>query len=134
MLFLESVEFSTTAKGYIQILSSIKFNFSDGSSTEEWGQRNFSSFQKFIFQNNGFDVAEIGYEFDEFCILYICFFDSQRRVLVSCGQSTGKQLQFMTIRKDFKIVSAYGASSNYQYQKYVGMIGFDFWYHTRQET
>jgi hypothetical protein len=123
-LELERVEWSTVNNNYQpSALQSIKFFFSDGSSSPEWGQRDNSSLQSHHFAP-GTKIGSIGFDYGNFYVLQVTFMDEANKVLVRCGH-VGDDSKMKRVIMDSKIIHAYGASSIDN--KCVGMVGFTFY-------
>jgi hypothetical protein len=122
-LYLKKVEWSTVSNKFQPDgLQSIKFHFSDGTSSAEWGQKDQSTSQSFEFKD-GQKIASIGYDYGNFYVLQITFYDKDGKEIVKCG-NVGADTKVKKMKEEAKIIYAFGASSTDN--KCVGMVGFTF--------
>jgi len=68
-LWLKKVEWSTVSNKFQQpSLQSIKFHFSDGTSSAEWGQRDSSTLKEHEFKENE-RISSVGFDYGNFYVL-----------------------------------------------------------------
>ena len=122
-LYLKKVEWSTVSNKFQPDgLQSIKFHFSDGSSSAEWGQKDNSTLKTFEFKEDQ-RIASVGFDYGNFYVLQITFYGEDGKEICKCG-NVGADTKTKQIRDGSKIIYAFGASSIDN--KCVGMIGFTF--------